>query len=261
MLKLPRPLSIAIASLLSASLGLAPAAAQPGPNSQSQQQPQPQPGSTSQDDVYPDDNYPDDDAPQNPPQSDPGDDGAARPDRGGPSREAIIGIIGGAAILGGAIAAERNRDRRRRPPPPPPPRAVLVQATLIGEGGEVRRPAQNVRIRPVVTYAPKVFARNQGEWRVSLYCLQICENANPRAARGQSEPVRSYRVVNPLHDIEREAPPGSEYLFEPVRWEGPYPYELIVPAYDAQGPIIADYLVVDDPRAGLAIISTPLVDR
>ncbi|MEM8771118.1 MAG: hypothetical protein AAGD92_05645 [Pseudomonadota bacterium] len=203
----------------------------------------------------------------------------------------FIVVLSVTAILIGRVSAQPSDQNPNQPDQPDQPsfgqqffealresaaspRVAIINAVIAANNGEAVGEARVRRVRVINSYAPKAFARDQGEWAVSLYCFELCGNAispvyrqNETYTRGQRafrnqwpDPVAGYRIVNPLHDIEREAPVGSEFLFEPVRWDGPYPWELIVPLYDNTGSIEADWVFVTDIRSGAVVLRAQIID-
>ncbi len=169
------------------------------------------------------------------------------------------------------------------------PRTAIIDATLDAANGELSRPARVDGVRVIRSYAPKEFARDQGDWVVALFCERNCDGSQPQtddpqfddrqgydpttgapvaAARdprayyadNTARRLRAYRVLNPLHDIERETDgrPGAVFLFEPVRWSGPYKWELIVPLYDQAGPMPVDRIEVREIATERLVLETRL---
>ncbi len=185
------------------------------------------------------------------------------------------------------------------------PRTAIINATLDATNGEITGLARIDRARVINSYAPKEFARNQGDWRVTLYCERNCDGSRPRrtpddqqyddqlyddpqygdqqvydpqtgavirsarppgsayddvAVDDTARRVADYRIVNPLHDIERETTGVSPdaFLFEPVRWSGPYRWELIVPLYDRSGNLPVDRVEVREIRTERLILRAAL---
>ena len=117
----------------------------------------------------------------------------------------------------------------------------MLDLMLDADGGELRA-AQVDRVQVVSANAPKVFARNRGTWEVRLQGRQ---------------PV-SYRIPNPLEDIEIENPPGSPSPFSQVAPTGPVPFELIVPLTRAGSTLGVQRIQVVDTVTGRVIVDTPV---
>ena len=113
------------------------------------------------------------------------------------------------------------------------------------QGGQVARPqvtARVARARVVTGAAPKVFARNSGDWEVRL--------------NGQT-PV-SYRIPNPLGDVEVENPPGSKSPFSQVVPTGPVPVQIVVPLSRDGRALGVQSIEIFDTLTGQRIAAVPL---
>jgi hypothetical protein len=87
-----------------------------------------------------------------------------------------------------------------------------------------------------------VFARSRGTWEVRLQGRQ---------------PV-TYRIPNPLEDIEIENPPGAPSPFSQVVPTGPVPFELVVPLTRAGTPLGVERIQVVDTVTGRVVVDTPV---
>ncbi len=111
--------------------------------------------------------------------------------------------------------------------------------------GQAARPqitARVARTRMIAATAPKVFARNSGDWEVRLI--------------GQTP--FSYRIPNPLADIEIENPPGSKSPFSQVVPTGPVPVQIIVPLTRDGRSLGVQSVEIVDTVTGQRIVAVPL---
>ena len=138
-----------------------------------------------------------------------------------------------------AVRQTRERTREQRPPPSS---EVAVLDLMLDAAGRELRAARVDRVQVVVANAPKVFARSRGTWEVRLEGKQ---------------PV-SYRIPNPLEDIEIENPPGSPSPFSQVVPSGPVPFELVVPLTRAGSPLGVERIQVIDTVTGRIVVDTPV---
>ena len=102
--------------------------------------------------------------------------------------------------------------------------------------------ARVTRTRVITAAAPKVFARSSGEWEVRLI--------------GRT-PV-SYRIPNPLTDIEVENPVGSKSPFSQVEPSGPVPVQIVVPLTRGGRSLGVQSIEIVDTTTGQTIITVPL---
>lgn len=111
--------------------------------------------------------------------------------------------------------------------------------------GQSARPqitARVIRARVINAAAPKVFARNSGDWEVRLM--------------GQT-PL-TYRIPNPLTDIEIENPPGSKSPFSQVVPTGPVPVQIVVPLTRDGRSLGVQSVEIVDTTTGQIIVRAPL---
>lgn len=94
----------------------------------------------------------------------------------------------------------------------------------------------------IVAAAPKVFARSTGEWEVRLI----------------GRTPASYRIPNPLTDIEVENPPGSKSPFSQVEPTGPVPVQIVVPLTRDGRTLGVQTIDIVDTVTGQRIVSVPL---
>lgn len=102
--------------------------------------------------------------------------------------------------------------------------------------------ARVTKVQMVVTAAPKVFARSAGEWEVRLI----------------GRTPLSYRIPNPLTDIEVENPPGSKSPFSQVEPSGPVPVQIVVPLTRDGRTLGVQTIEIVDTATGQRIVSVPL---
>jgi hypothetical protein len=98
------------------------------------------------------------------------------------------------------------------------------------------------RARVATAAAPKVFARNSGDWEVRLI------GPNPV----------SYRIPNPLADIEIENPKGSKSPFSQVVPTGPVPVQIVVPLTRDGRSLGVQSVEIVDTVTGQRIVAVPL---
>jgi hypothetical protein len=102
--------------------------------------------------------------------------------------------------------------------------------------------ARVARARVVAGAAPKLFARNSGDWEVRL--------------KGRTP--MSYRIPNPLADIEIENPKGSRSPFSQVVPTGPVPVQIVVPLTRDGRSLGVESIEIVDTVTGQTILSAPL---
>jgi hypothetical protein len=138
-------------------------------------------------------------------------------------------------------AVRQTRQRTLEQRPRPSSQVAVLNLMLDAEGRELRG-ARVDRVQVVFANAPKVFARSRGTWEVRLQGRQ---------------PV-TYRIPNPLEDIEIENPPGSPSPFSQVVPTGPVPFELVVPLTRAGSPLGVERIQVVDTVTGRVVVDTPV---
>jgi hypothetical protein len=137
-----------------------------------------------------------------------------------------------------AVRQTRERTYEQRPPSG----EVAVLNLILDADGAGLREARLNRVQVVSANPPKVFARNRGTWEVRLQGRQ---------------PV-TYRIPNPLEDIEIENPPGSPSPFSQVVPTGPVPFELVVPLTRAGSSLGVERIQVVDTVTGRVVVDTPV---
>jgi hypothetical protein len=137
-----------------------------------------------------------------------------------------------------AVRQTRERTYEQRPPSG----EVAVLNLILDADGAGLREARLNRVQVVSANPPKVFARNRGTWEVRLQGRQ---------------PV-TYRIPNPLEDIEIENPPGSPSPFSQVVPTGPVPFELVVPLTHAGSSLGVERIQVVDTVTGRVVVDTPV---
>jgi hypothetical protein len=120
--------------------------------------------------------------------------------------------------------------------------AVAPGATA-GQAARPQVTARVARARVITGAAPKVFARNSGDWEVRLI----------------GETPASYRIPNPLADIEVENPPGSKSPFSQVAPTGPVPVQIVVPLTRDGRSLGVQSIEIFDIVTGQRIAAVPLV--
>jgi hypothetical protein len=137
-----------------------------------------------------------------------------------------------------AVRQTRERTYEQRPPSG---EVAVLDLVLDADGAGLREARLN-RVQVVSANPPKVFARNRGTWEVRLQGRQ---------------PV-TYRIPNPLEDIEIENPPGSPSPFSQVVPTGPVPFELVVPLTRAGSSLGVERIQVVDTVTGRVVVDTPV---
>ena len=137
-----------------------------------------------------------------------------------------------------AVRQTRERTYEQRPPFG---EVAVLDLMLDADGGALRGARVN-RVQVVSANAPKVFARNRGTWEVRL----------------QGRQAVTYRIPNPLEDIEIENPPGSPSPFSQVVPTGPIPFELVVPLTRAGSSLGVERIQVVDTVTGRVVVDTPV---
>jgi len=152
--------------------------------------------------------------------------------------------------LGDAIRQVKQNTRGERPAQTGQV-AVLeleVSAAAAAPGAsaaQTARPQITARVtkaQVITAAAPKVFARNSGEWEVRLI--------------GRI-PV-SYRIPNPLTDIEVENPKGSKSPFSQVEPTGPVSVQIVVPLTRDGRSLGVQSVEIVDTTTGQTIVAVPL---
>jgi hypothetical protein len=116
---------------------------------------------------------------------------------------------------------------------------AVLQVGLTSDGGKV---AAEVRSKEVIdSFAPKSVARSAGEWEVRVL--------------GEKE--LTYRIPNPLLDVEIEDPENVKAPYQAVPTET-LDWTLIVPLYDQGEPLGATQIEVVDIESGAVILATDL---
>lgn len=138
-------------------------------------------------------------------------------------------------------AVRQTRERTLQQRPRPSTEVAVLDLMLDADGRELRA-ARVERVQVVAANAPKAFARSRGSWEVRLQGRQ---------------PV-SYRIPNPLEDIEIENPPGSPSPFSQVIPTGPVPFELVVPLSRAGSSLGVERIQIVDTITGRVIVDTPV---
>lgn len=138
-------------------------------------------------------------------------------------------------------AVRQTRQRTGQQRPNPSSQVAVLDLMLDAQGRELRGARVN-RVQVIAANAPKVFARSRGTWEVRLQ---------------GSQPV-TYRIPNPLEDIEIENPPGSPSPYSRVVPSGPVPFQLAVPLTHAGNPLGVERIQVVDTVTGRVVVDTPV---
>ena len=117
-----------------------------------------------------------------------------------------------------------------------------AQGAAARQGAAPSYTARVGKVQVVNGAAPKVFARNSGDWEVRL--------------KGRT-PV-SYRIPNPLTDIEIENPKGSKSPFSQVEQAGPVPVQIVVPLSRDGRSLGVESIEIVDTVTGQTIVTAPL---
>jgi hypothetical protein len=138
----------------------------------------------------------------------------------------------------GAIEQTRPNTQTR---PHPESEVAVLHLMLEAEAGRLKR-AQVERLMVANANPPKVFARSRGTWEVRL----------------QGRETVTYRIPNPLEDIEVENPPGSTSPFSQVKPEGMMPFDIVVPLSRGGSSLGVERIQVRDTVTGQLVIDTPV---
>lgn len=138
-----------------------------------------------------------------------------------------------------AIRQTRQRDGDQRPQPSG--RIAVLDLVLDAQGRELKT-ARVDRVEVVSANAPKVFARSRGTWEVRLYGAETV----------------TYRIPNPLEDIEIENPPGSASPFSRVEPDGAVPFQLAVPLTRGGTSLGVERIQLVDTVTGRVVVDTPV---
>ncbi len=117
--------------------------------------------------------------------------------------------------------------------------SAVLSLMLSGDGRSAPRLST---LRLVDSAAPKVFARSGGDWEVRLIGAETV----------------TYRISNPVTDVEVENPPGSRTPFSQVRQTGDVPFDLIVPLSRNGRALGVRRVDIVDLTTGRTVISTPV---
>ena len=138
-------------------------------------------------------------------------------------------------------AVRQTRERAPDERPAASGEVAVLDLTLDAEGRELRG-AQVDRVQVVSANPPKVFARSRGSWEVRLLGRQ----------------PQSYRIPNPLDDIEIENPADAPSPFSQVRPTGSFPFQLIVPLTRDGSSLGVDRIQLVDMETGRIVVDTPV---
>ncbi|HRO61351.1 MAG TPA: hypothetical protein PK177_19685 [Burkholderiaceae bacterium] len=139
-------------------------------------------------------------------------------------------------------AVRQTRPNTMRERPRPASQVAVLDLILDADAGQLRA-ARLERMQVVSANAPKAFARSRGSWEVRLL--------------GPGQPV-SYRIPNPLEDIEVENPSDSPTPFSQVRPAGPVPVQLIVPLARDGRPLDVRRIEIVDTASGRTVVEAPV---
>jgi hypothetical protein len=117
---------------------------------------------------------------------------------------------------------------------------VVMNIELVFEAGKV----QNAKVlisKRLNSFAPKVFARQKGEWEV------VINSAEPR----------KFYVDNPGWR-EAETDNDSEKAYEWVAESGKIQWPLVIPLYDKDGAIKAETITIRDVNSGAIILEAEM---
>lgn len=135
-------------------------------------------------------------------------------------------------------AAQAEAARQAKPRPAVTDQSMLLELVPAGDDGKAVRVQA---ARQIAGPAPKVFARSGGDWEVRLI--------GPR-------PV-SYRIVNPLLDVEVENGPGAPSPFSQVRGD-PTPVRIVVPLSRSGRLLDVQRIEVVDLASNRTVLSVPV---
>jgi len=138
-------------------------------------------------------------------------------------------------------AVRQTRERTSEQRPRPTTQVAVLHLTLDAQAGELRG-AEVDRIEVVSANPPKVFARSRGSWEVRL----------------QGRQQASYRIPNPLEDVEIENPPDARSPYSRVELTGAVPFELIVPLSRDGNSLGVERIQVVDTDTGRVVVDTPV---
>lgn len=122
------------------------------------------------------------------------------------------------------------------------PSAAAVPGAPAAQAASRQVTARVTKARMIVAAAPKVFARSAGEWEVRLI----------------GRTPLSYRIPNPLTDIEVENPPGSKSPFSQVEPAGPVAVQIVVPLTRDGRTLGVQSIDIVDTVTGQRIVTVPL---
>lgn len=120
--------------------------------------------------------------------------------------------------------------------------AAAAPGAPAGQSARPQITARVAKTQMISGAAPKVFARNSGDWEVRLM--------------GQTP--FSYRIPNPLTDIEIENPPGSKSPFSQVEATGPVRVQIVVPLTRDGRSLGVQSVEIVDTITGQIIVRAPL---
>lgn len=138
-------------------------------------------------------------------------------------------------------AVRQTRERSSEQRPRPTSQVAVLHLTLNAQAGELRDVDVD-RLDVVQANPPKVFARSRGSWEVRL----------------QGRQQTSYRIPNPLQDVEVENPPDARSPYSQVELTGAVPFELIVPLTRDGSSLGVERIQVVDTDTGRVVVDTPL---
>lgn len=125
--------------------------------------------------------------------------------------------------------------------PLPSTQVAVLYLVLDAQEGKLRA-AKVERMLVVNSRPPKAFARSGGSWEVQL----------------DGERKTSYRIPNPLDDVEVENPPDSRAPFRQVVVDGPMPFDLIVPLSRDGKNLGVQRIRIVDTVTGKTVVDTPV---
>lgn len=119
--------------------------------------------------------------------------------------------------------------------------AVLELLLTLQEGRTTE--ARLKSARRINSFAPKVFARQGGDWKVTISGAQSA----------------SYFINDPATDIEVENPPDDRSPYSQVRLSGVQDWTLVVPLYGQDGESLgAREITITDVRRRREILRAPI---